>query len=343
MRHRDDLSICRDQVVLLRAAVDVVDAFEQRDPLDAGLVECVMEEAHHAAAVVAQNTIPGNARVHHADVRGGLVLLQPRGENGGPFAVGVERGLVAVGDGIAEGHNGSGIGGRDDVHAGEIVIRLGDSGRVRDGGLRGEVAFLRDVGRVQREAVVGLGAGLFGKVEAHGEVGECWYRERDRIADDGFAGVDRGRRPAAESEGPVGARHCGRVFGANGNVRRAQRYRGASHCVRKADAYFSAAKAGPNDHAHGLVVQSQKRRRNGEAALRSAGREWRGLRARDDAGRRAGCAPTAARATGDSELFRRSPGGNPVLGGWRGRQREGAGEGKSGEISCGRCHEFGRK
>ena len=85
-----------------------------------------------------------------------FVGRQARRQQGRPAVIGLLGGARAVGDGIAEGHQDRGVGGRHHVDAGQPVIRLRDHGfgNLR---LRGHVAFLRNVGVMQRGGVGGGG------------------------------------------------------------------------------------------------------------------------------------------------------------------------------------------
>ena len=90
---------------------DVVDAFHQHDPLEAGRRENVAVEPRQSAraeqilGVIVQDAVAADAGVDHADGRGvrarGETLRQPVG----PAVIGVHLRMIAVGDRVAERDN----------------------------------------------------------------------------------------------------------------------------------------------------------------------------------------------------------------------------------------------
>ena len=92
---------------------DVVDAFEDDEVLDAGLGEDVAVEAGERVGPVAvvEDAVAADAFVEDAEVGGLLVGLQAAGEDVGPAGVVVGGAVGAVGDAVAEGDDGGGVGG----------------------------------------------------------------------------------------------------------------------------------------------------------------------------------------------------------------------------------------
>src|SRR6185295_18180365 len=89
---------------------DVVDAHHQGYRGDVRLVQDIAVETRervHAHAVL-QDLGTGDALVQHRDRRAAS-LHQARGEIVRPAVEAIDRGAVAVGDGIAEGDDGTGI------------------------------------------------------------------------------------------------------------------------------------------------------------------------------------------------------------------------------------------
>src|SRR5262249_56869815 len=117
--------------------------------------------------------------VDHGEVGGFLVRGETDGELAGPAAVGIDGGGSAVGDGIAEGDDGRGFRGSEDVHAVDPIPELAGGGIV-DGGGTGEIAGLRDVSGVQAGEVDG-GNGFDRNVEADHEFAEGGDFEIERI------------------------------------------------------------------------------------------------------------------------------------------------------------------
>ena len=179
----------------------VVDAFQQHHVGHAGLGEHVALEPRQGVGTqaVEQHTVAADAQVQQADV----LALQPFQQTVGPAQVGVGLDAVAVGDAVAQRHDGPRLR-RNDVDAGDLEPAVGGLGAGQVGG--GHVVARQDVGRGARARVAGLDAGHLGIVQADGQVGQRRDRQCHRIGPVVGAGGDGHLRAAREGEGAIGGR-----------------------------------------------------------------------------------------------------------------------------------------
>jgi hypothetical protein len=91
-------------------AAEIVDAFEDDDPMDAGGSEDVAIETREGrwSEAVGEQMVAADALIGDTDVAGCWRGLEPGGEHVGPAVVAVGGGAVAVGDGVAEDGDGCG-------------------------------------------------------------------------------------------------------------------------------------------------------------------------------------------------------------------------------------------
>ncbi len=304
----DDLAVGRDEVLSgeafaggSKAVADVIDAFENHQPLDARLAEDVAVEAGQGAraCAVMQHAVAANALIRDAEVGSLLLGGEAGGQQGGPGVIGLGGGAGAVSDGIAEGHDGAGGGGRIHVDGGQPVVRLGGGG-VGQGGAAGEVAGA-DIGGVQGGPVAGGKAGIAGEVEADGEVGQGIDGEIDGVAEEDHAGLQGAAGLTVESQGAVGTLDDGGVLGAQGDVGGGDFHGCVAEGIFEFDAEAAAAEGGADHHADGLAVESA-----------GADRDWTGRCGRLRRGGR--CRRGGRRGVGGAgEQLGGGPGDHPVL------------------------------
>ena len=185
-----------------------------------------------------------------------------------------------------------GVRGSRHVDAGQPVIRLRDHG-LGNLRLRGHVAFLGDVGVVQRRRVRGGRAGLAGEVEADGEIRDRRHVEIHRIAEQHHARSEGASRFAVEGQAAIRIGNDGRLFPADGEMRRSDHHRRAAERVRQADAQALSADAGAHDHADRLIVEparADRLRRGGRAGGRRRRRCRGAVTGLGGAGRTSACA-----------------------------------------------------
>ncbi len=193
----------------VRDAFDVVDALKDDQHPHARPGERVRVETGQPARthVVAQQPVAGDTGVEDTEAavrrQGGEAL----GEAVGPAVVGVEGGAVAVGEGVAEGHDTAGRLRVEDVDAGDVVPGRGGR-RVRGAVLvGGPIPLRRTVVGLPGGTVVGRGAGVARRMDGDQEVGPVGHRERHRITDQVLARRDRDRRDTGEGDGTHRAGH----------------------------------------------------------------------------------------------------------------------------------------
>jgi hypothetical protein len=184
-------------------SADVVDAFHHDDETHARLAEDVAIETGEGvgANAVDEDAIATDAFVEDGEAGGCGVVVEAGGEVVGPAMILIVGGVGAVGDGIAERDDGSGmrIDGLD-VDAFEEIPGWILGGRAERWG--GDfVAVLDEVGLLGRAVGGDVGDGLDRQVEAHGDVGEGGRGEVNGIAEDHSSGGNDDGSLAAEDEG----------------------------------------------------------------------------------------------------------------------------------------------
>ncbi len=161
VRAFDELLQRRDQIVGGdriggRTQPDVIDAFENHEPLDARLRQHIAIEAGQRvdARAVAQKAITRDALVQHGDVRAAR-SGQPAEQETWPTMIGVRRRDRAIGDGVSKSHNRRSVGSGGNIDVRQEIERL--RGRsIGDGCLPRCIAFLGNVGGVQSDGVHGV-------------------------------------------------------------------------------------------------------------------------------------------------------------------------------------------
>ena len=133
------------------------------------------------AHTVGQHAVAGVGLVDDGDVR--VVLgLQPFCDMVRPAIVGISGGTIAVGDGIAEEHDGPRIGLRGRQDAAEQQAGLDGAVRLEVRGHR-HVAGARDIAGLHAVPVHRTDAGPLGEIEAHRHAGQRLHRQVHRVAD----------------------------------------------------------------------------------------------------------------------------------------------------------------
>ena len=163
----------------------------------------------------------------------------------------------AVGDGVAERHDGTHRTGGGDVQARDVQPGTGGGPELPPVGPRGQIA-------TARRRIVGGGVGIpvFGRrtcrtgdVDADGKWRECVEPQGNRVADHITADRDGDRGLPAEAHRLRVARpRCG---GANADTHPREGHRGRTEPVGQMDPHLGPAEMWGDDHAEGLIVDRQ--------------------------------------------------------------------------------------
>ena len=156
------------------------------------------------ARAVAEHAVAGDAQIQHRKVGRRFIGDQPLREQRRPALVGVDRGGGAVGDRIAEGHDGSGIWRAPSRRRWRSNTRR-ESWSRRPCRPRRWCRRFGDVGGVQSLRVSRSASGIAGNVHADGQVAQLGHVEIDRIAQQRRAHQDAGVGLAVEQQRTVRA------------------------------------------------------------------------------------------------------------------------------------------
>ena len=234
------------------------------EPADAGLRQHVAIESgqHVRPEAVAQEAVAANPGVQHGDAGRGRRRLQAPRQDVRPAIVPVGRRSSAVGDRVAEDHDGPRRGRRADFDAaqevpvidrhgiGQARRRHGASCLEIRGGARPGVP--RHVGRRAPH------------VDRHREGRERRQLELERVGEQHRALGNRRRRPARERQRAVGGGIDRASAGRAGDARRQQRQRRAAELVGEPHAQRPAA----HRHAHDLPERRVGESRRGRQVAR---------------------------------------------------------------------------
>ena len=246
-------------------------------------------------------------------------------EHVGPAVVAVDGGGGAVGNEIAESHDGLGVAGR--AHE-QRVEEIPGGGGVGERLLRfirgfGAAAGWADVGGGQRLGVPGHGAAVAADVEGDGQAAAGQHLvvaisdegQRDRVADGGRSRGNDDFGPGAEGDGAIGAGQDRAAALLEADMDSVEGNRFCPESVGQADAGLLAPDVGSDDQAEGLIRGAFRRVRESEAKLGLGGGVADGVRALGGGG------------PGDDEVRRGR--------GARGGEGQGCGEDQAGQDAAG--------
>ena len=287
----NELSIAGDQLVRggRGLAAQVIHAFEDNHVGRAGYREDVAIESTQGALAedgddaVADDTIAADAGIVHADRATWKTSDQPFRQPVGPAAVCACRGLIAVSDGIAEGHDhrrGRGRGLDIDFGQEGAVLRAGAAGRNR---LLREISRRRDVDRFKTAHMAGTATGVSRQVDADAQAIQGLDGQGDGVADKGCARRNRRRGRPGKGDRPVTAGDCCAIRADQGYARAADVQSPGPVLVCQADSQALAAGAETDDLRHGLIVEGRRSARRVVGGRRH-GRGRRGGPAADPMG-----------------------------------------------------------
>ena len=206
--------------------------------------------------------------------------LQAARQHVGPAIVAIHGRGGAVGDRIAEGHDGEGVGGCD--HLNRIEEEPGCSG----------VEECRHVGRGQRLGVPRHRSAVASDMEADREPAAGEFvrlfceGQRDRVAPCRASGLDGDRRLSAERHRAVGSAHQRGAARLQADIHAVERHRFLAERIAEPDARLAAPQIRPHHQAKGLVPRAGRRVGEGEFLIGLGRRVANGIGALDRAGPR---------------------------------------------------------